>query len=330
MLFPLDNYANGVIVAAMAIVETKDNQSLWTHGSFAIFSAVQKKKLPVDVRCRIPLGGDCVDVALNGLFSKIENNSVTYVIDQLTPLPGKSAKDEKSCTFSFVLDRQLDSGSVEKLNFTGRGTVVEVKKNAGGQPEQLLLRLAPNLTTSKARREQRLNWNIADTKVLWCFVIPDPPERMEDFRARIAAHYQAVKGSINAELKDISASGACLRIMDDSNAKKFSLNDLHMLFFVPMNAAGHHPFTFLGKNVGTNRKNADGSPLMPLHFRYELDWSKSGQILTWTDIRHIGSERVRRFIQSKGAAALHMLPPSAQQSPRSGSALNPQVLPMRP
>jgi hypothetical protein len=299
MSFPLDKYADNVIISHMAINETKDNQSLWVHSSFVIFGEVQRKKLPVDVRCGISLDGNCVDVALSGLFAKIENNSAIYVIDQMTPLPGKSSEDEKSCSFSFILDRQHPSGSIEKLNFSGRGTIVEVKKNADGKPEQLLLRLAPNLATNKVRREQRLNWKAEDTKVLWCFAMPELVEKMEDLRASITAHYQAVKGSVNAELKDISASGACLRVMDDSHAKKFSLNDYHMLFFVPMNAAGHPPFTFLGKKVRASRKNVDGTSLMPLHFHYELDWSKSSQILTWIDIQHIGSERMRHFIKSR-------------------------------
>ncbi|MDR1660725.1 MAG: hypothetical protein LBR94_10420 [Desulfovibrio sp.] len=290
----------------MAINETKDNQSLWVHSSFVIFNEVQRKRLPVDVRCGISLDGNRVDVILHGLFSEIANNSVTYVVDQMTPLPGKSSENEKNCSFSFILDRHHTSGGIEKLNFSGRGTVVEVKKNADGKPEQLLLRLAPHLATSKARREQRLNWKTVDTKVLWCFVISEPPEKMEDLRAGIAAHYQAVKSSTNAELKDISASGACLRVMDDSHAKKFSLNDYYLLFFVPVNAAGHSPFTFLAKKVGANRKNDDGTSLMPLRFCYELDWSRSSQILTWTDIQHVGSERVRRLIQSRsGAHHLH-------------------------
>ncbi|MDR1658736.1 MAG: hypothetical protein LBR94_00140 [Desulfovibrio sp.] len=283
----------------MAINETKDNQSLWVHSSFVIFSEVQRKKLPVDVRCGISLDGNRVDVILHGLFSEIANNSVTYVVDQMTPLPGKSSEDEKNCSFSFILDRQHTSGGIEKLNFSGRGTVIGVKKSADGKPEQLLLRLAPHLATSKVRREQRLNWKTEDTKVLWCFAIPEPPEKMEDLRASIEAHYQAVKSSINAELKDISASGACLRIMEDAHAKKFPLNDYHLLFFVPVNAAGHSPFTFLGKKVGTTRKSDDGTSLMPLRFCYELDWSKSGQSLTWVDIQRIGSERVRRLVQSR-------------------------------
>jgi hypothetical protein len=283
----------------MAINEANDNQSLWVHSSFVIFSEVQQKKLPVDVRCGISLDGDCIDVALNGLFTAIENNSVTDAVDHMTPLPGKGGTDGKNCSFSFVLDRQHGSGGTEKLNFSGRGTVVEVKKNADGKPAQLLLRLAPHLTTSKARREQRLNWKTEDTKVLWCFVMPELPEKMEDLRASIAACYQAVKSSTNAELKDISASGACLRVTDNSHAKKFSLNDYYMLFFVPMNAAGHPPFTFLGKKVRASRKNDDGTSLMPLHFYYELDWRKSGQTLTWIDIQRIGSERMRHFIKSR-------------------------------
>ncbi|MDR2743619.1 MAG: hypothetical protein LBB66_00195 [Desulfovibrio sp.] len=286
----------------MAVNETKDNQTLWVHSSFVIFSEVQRKKLPVDVRCGISLDGNCVGVALSGLFTAIENNCVTYVVDQMTPLPGKSSEDGKTCSFSFVLDRQHVTGSIEKLNFSGRGTVVEIKKNADGKPEQLLLRLAPNLATSKVRREQRIDWKTEDTKVLWCFVTPEPPEKMEDLRADIAAHYQAVKSSISAELKDISASGACLCVIDDSHAKKFSLNDYHMLFFVPTNAAGHPPFTFLGKKVGANRKNEDGTSLMPLHFYYELDWRKSSQTLAWIDIQRIGSERMRHFIKSRSGA----------------------------
>ncbi|MDR3358534.1 MAG: hypothetical protein LBN96_06755 [Desulfovibrio sp.] len=299
----------------MASYGTKDNQSLWTHSSFVIFNEVQQKKLPVDLRCGISLDGrGCVEVVLSGLFSELENNSVTYVIDQLTPLPGKGSEDGKSCSFSFILDRQYTSGGIEKLNFSGRGTVVEVKKNAAGKPEQLLLRLAPNLVTSKVRRERRISWKAGDTKVLWCIAMPDLPEKMNNLRERIAAHYNAAKSSISVELKDISASGACARVMDNSYAQKYAPNDYHMLFFVPMNAAGQPPFTILGKRVGANRKDNGGSFLLPLHFYYELDWGKSGQTLTWVYIQHIGSERMRHFLKSRSGDTIRAPLSGTQQA----------------
>ncbi|MDR2574635.1 MAG: hypothetical protein LBC94_09915 [Desulfovibrio sp.] len=279
-------------------IEDKNHQTLWKHSSFEIFDEVRRKKLTVGLRCGISLNGENVDVALKGYFSKVDDNAVAYDIVAITPLTGKNSGDEKNCSFSFIHDRQSSEG-VEKLSFTGRGTVIEVKRMKDGKPTQLLLHLAPHLLTSKARREERLNWKHEDTKVLWCMVVRHPPEEMQGFREIIAAHYKAVQGNINAKLKDISAGGACVWLADDSTVKKFFINDHYMLFFVPTHSPGLSPFVLLAKKVGRDRKGEHSDLFIHLRFCHELDWNRSGKRLAWTGIENIGSERLRLFIQGR-------------------------------
>ena len=268
-------------------IEDKEHQTMWIHSSFEIFNEVRRKKLTVGLRCGISLNGENVDVALNGCFSEVNDNAVIYDIAAITPLTGKSSGDEKNCSFSFIHDRHSSEG-VEKLNFTGRGTIIEVKTTEDGKPTQLLLRLAPHLLTSKARREERLNWKHEDTKVLWCMVVRYPPEEMQSFREIIAVHYKAVQGNTTAKLKDISAGGACVWLADDSAAKKFFINDYYMLFFVPAHSPGLSPFVLLAKKVGKDRKGEQSGLFIHLRFCYELDWNRSGKTLVWTNMENIG------------------------------------------
>ncbi|MDR1777300.1 MAG: hypothetical protein LBR31_05670 [Desulfovibrio sp.] len=278
--------------------DVNDNQSLWVNDSLLLFSEVQRKKLPVGITCCISLdGGDCVDVLLEGVFSEVKNNTVSYTINKMTPLEGKSSGDEKNCTFSFIHEKSPASGAPEKLTYTGHGVIGEVKKSKDGKPVQLSLRLAPQLTSQKTRREPRISWEKENTKALWYIVVPERPVMMEEFRKVISAHYKSVQTNTDIEMQDISPGGTCLRVKTKALEKKLFVGDFHVLFFLPKNRSGN-PYVFLTRPVTGGRKIDDEHSLVHLRFSYELDWSKSREMLKWVDIQKIGSERVRRLVQS--------------------------------
>ena len=274
-----------------------ESYSLWRPNSFEVFQEARRQNARIRLGCHMRMGGVTADVLLKGQFLEVTGSVALFEIKAHETLPGKSKPVDPACEFSFSLDQDAPSGTIEKMGYSGRASILENRPDEDGMPQKLLLRLSRQYVTRRLRRDKRLDWEEEHTGLLGLLVIADTPANRQDLSARIKAYYK-LHGEEKPNLVNISAGGACLCVEEELARRPLMGHELYLFLLAPRTAdQGEPPYIFTGKKVGLSRDICEQGAALRIRFLYELDWTKSPSALHWTDIESSGSERLRHLIR---------------------------------
>ncbi|WP_298032589.1 SCAN domain-containing protein 2 [uncultured Desulfovibrio sp.] len=284
-------------------MNTQDTEtcSLWRPSSFKAFQEVRRRGACFKLGCQMRLAGAATDVAFTGRIVDVAGGVAQFKIDKCEPLPGKNKPVAPACEFFFSLTRDTSSGAVEKMGYSGRGTILETHMDKDGAPRKMVLRISRKYLARRLRKDRRVNWKPEHTNLLGLLVVSDLPASRQTLSAEIKAYYKT-HADARPTLINISAGGACLCVKGELAHKALMAHELYFFFFSPSFAGqGEPPHVCMGKKVGTYRDHEQGLALR-MRFLYELDWDRSQSDLHWTDIEISGSERLRRMIRDMPGA----------------------------
>lgn len=274
-----------------------ESYSLWRPNSFEVFQEARRQNARIRLGCHMRMGGVTADVLLKGQFLEVTGSVALFEIKAYETLPGKSKPVDPACEFSFSLDQDAPSGTIEKMGYSGRASILENRPDEDGMPQKLLLRLSRQYVTRRLRRDKRLDWDEENTGLLGLLVIADTPANRQDLSARIKDYYK-LHGEEKPNLVNISAGGACLCVEEDLARRPLMAHELYLFLLASKTAdQGEPPYIFTGKKVGLSRDVCEQGAALRMRFLYELDWTKSPSALHWTDIESSGSERLRHLIR---------------------------------
>lgn len=77
------------------------------------------------------MGGVTADVLLKGQFLEVTGSVALFEIKTHETLPGKSKPVDPACEFSFSLDQDAPSGTIEKMGYSGRASILENRPDRG-------------------------------------------------------------------------------------------------------------------------------------------------------------------------------------------------------
>lgn len=274
-----------------------ESYSLWRPNSFEVFQEARRQNARIRLGCHMRMDGVTADVLLKGQFLEVTGSVALFEIKAHETLPGKSKPVDPACEFSFSLDQDALSGTIEKMGYSGRASILETRTGEDGMPQKILLRLSRQYVTRRLRRDKRLDWEEEHTGLLGLLVIADPPSNRQDLSVRIKNYYKT-HGQEEPSLLNISSGGACLCVEEDLARRPLMPHELYLFLLAPKTAGqGEPPFIFTGKKVGLSRDVCEQGAALRMRFLYELDWTKSPSALHWTDIESSGSERLRHLIR---------------------------------
>ncbi len=279
-------------------MNTQDTEtySLWRPNSFEAFQEVRRQGACFKLSCHMRLTGAATDVTFTGRLVDVSGSVAQFEISKCEPLPGKNKSAAPACEFFFSLTQDTPSGAVERMGYSGRGTILETHTDKDGVPRKMLLRLSRKYVARRLRKDKRVDWKPEYTNLLGLLVVSDLPVNRQALSAEIKAYYKT-HADVRPSLINISAGGACLGVEGDLTRKALMAHELYLFFLSPSFAdQGEPPHICMGKKVGTYRDQEQGSALR-MRFLYELDWDKSQSVLHWADIEFSGSERLRRMIR---------------------------------
>ncbi len=130
-----------------------ETYSLWRPNSFEALQEVQRQGTRFKLGCHMRLDGAATtDVTLTGRLVDVSGSVAQFEINGHEPLPGKNKPVAPACEFFFSLDRGMPSGAVQKIGYSGRGSILETQTDEDGMPRKMLLRLSRQYMTAGCAR----------------------------------------------------------------------------------------------------------------------------------------------------------------------------------
>jgi hypothetical protein len=291
-----------------------DTTSIWTNSTLSVLNTVKKRGCVVTVECSRPCEDGFDGVVYTGHLSLVSGMDVTFRISGEKIQLRKGGNADGACTVSFVIDRGTADGDIERIGYRVKGVLQgNVATVPGKVPGILDIRISPQFSMRRMRRDERLTWDIAWTK-LFCLALADEhPERPEDIHRVVG---DQLKKAIDIRLRDVSAGGASVLISCNTEHAEVTYMGQRVFFLVPTAMEAEKPYVLSAKKVGILRGSQPDQSILRLRFTHELDWGKSGTALAWADVERTGSSRLRQMIEQ---ILLEHIPVSTTDTP-SGKA----------
>ena len=276
-------------------VMPEQNEHMQQTNRYDFFSAAQRSHSIVKVVCCIEVRGALKDIACCGYLKNVEGREADLECSEVETLVRPPKLYPNELEYFFKIDKTVPYRA--RMGFKGTGRILEIKRNEEGNIVALRLRFASRYFMRRLRCEQRVDWNKGYSKASGILHIDHFPETKLELKELIE-HHVHTSGN-NLQIVNISASGLCAIVPDESELKKIS-SDPDLLFYVisdEMDVADA-VYIFLCKKVGVTSGDEGNTIKVRLQFTHELDMNNDSPTLKWNEISGSGSTRLREFIQN--------------------------------
>ncbi|MBO4369504.1 MAG: hypothetical protein J5803_05340 [Desulfovibrio sp.] len=275
------------------------SHSLWNANEDNPIAHALKHRSNISLRCCLPHGNACKDLALEGLLRSLDGRDGFLTVKASMPISDKTQREaDTECAFSFSMERKQDDGANARFGVSGQAMILQTKLNANKTLESLLLRFPRNCTVRRLRMNKRYIWKPDYCRLLRIMMPSQIPDTRDDLATLLRQYAMSSEGE--QEICDISAGGACVVLGTDLSHYTFGADKVYIFFFISSKTEqNEHPFVFLAQRLGYGHaKNKRTAPVR-MRFLAEMDWSSQDKKIRWLDVRQEGSlllrEHLKRF-----------------------------------
>lgn len=276
--------------------QDKETRHIWHPSLFEIFNLAWVQKSVVTFQSHLPIDAcNTADLRLYGKIGQLSGQQAKFVVESMDMTLDKRFPAYPLGEYSFEVDFPLGRRRVARMEYSGKGVILERKLQKNDLPAELLLRISLPSRIRHVRRHHRIGPNSCEPMVPGLVLIDRTPNNRRQL-LRLLEYYYRRKWKPKPRLVNISAGGVCVETSDPSGNRLLAADERYLFFFfLKAPEKEKVPLVFVGRKVGAYKGHESGTSALRIQFLRELVWTQPNTELEWRDISVSGSDRLRQI-----------------------------------